>query len=275
MWIYSHIENFQKYSKKNDSSEIQKFKQTTKQKVSSLKQYLLGNSNKNDNIEVLSAEAIQKHLFPQSGQQEIFLSHSHKDEDKVIDLAISLEKRGFNVFVDSCIWSNVFELLRAVDEEYCLLSNKESFDYYKRNISTANIYMILNTALHNMIDQCEIVFFLSTPQSSDLKSYIDQQVISSPWIFSELSFATKVQRKSIFQTAHTFDSVIAEDTSEPSKQQKEFKMAFKLPKADYNISIQDFEEWLNQCTCTCSIEKYMRNQTMKLNLLELYERLKN
>lgn len=47
---------------------------------------------------ILNATEIQKHLFPEV-KADIFLSHAHADEDKVISLAVSLENMGFKVLL--------------------------------------------------------------------------------------------------------------------------------------------------------------------------------
>ena len=52
----------------------------------------------------LIAERIVAEWFP-SVDADIFLSHSHKDEDGIIGLSGWLhEKFGLSCFIDSCIW---------------------------------------------------------------------------------------------------------------------------------------------------------------------------
>lgn len=62
-----------------------------KKVLDDLKNYLLTDGNS------LDGDEIQRHLFP-STDIDIFLSHSHGDEDDVIKLAIILEKKRVESF---------------------------------------------------------------------------------------------------------------------------------------------------------------------------------
>lgn len=156
-----------------------------------LKAYLLDGSN-----EIFSADKIQEKLFPTIKDNDIFLSHAHKNEDEVIKLAIKLERYGLKVFVDSCVWGNVFDLLESIDNAYCK-TGKNLYSYKKSSHTAANVYMILNTALHKMIDQSELFIFLGSKTSVTVRDTIDgskRESVRSPWIYSELMFANQVRR---------------------------------------------------------------------------------
>ena len=73
------------------SSEIASYKSNKKKVLDDQKNYLLTDGNS------LDGDEIQRHLFP-SPDIDIFLSHSHGDEDDVIKLAIILEKKRLKVF---------------------------------------------------------------------------------------------------------------------------------------------------------------------------------
>ncbi|NUF39463.1 toll/interleukin-1 receptor domain-containing protein, partial [Acinetobacter lactucae] len=167
--------------------DIELYKSNKKEVLDDLKNYLLNDGNS------LDGDEIQKHLFPEENI-DIFLSHSHGDEDKVIKLAILLERKGLKVFVDSCVWGNAFDLLKVIDKKYCLNTNGSAYNYDKRNYSTSHVYMMLNTALHKMIDNCEVFLFLGTPNSVSVKDGIkNEESLKSPWIFSELAFIQHVR----------------------------------------------------------------------------------
>jgi hypothetical protein len=56
--------------------------------------------------------------------------------------------------------------------------------------------MILNTALHKMINNCEVFIFLGTPNSVSVKQGIEsQELVRSPWILSELALVQHIRRK--------------------------------------------------------------------------------
>ncbi|MBS3199157.1 hypothetical protein [Turicibacter bilis] len=121
---------------------------------------------------------------------DVFLSHSHKDDDLVKGL-VGFFHKFFNieVFVDSYIWGYCNDLLLELDNKYCRTDNS-FFDYHKRNHSTAHVHMMLSNSLNKMINKTECIIFLETKNSLDAKNIIENGT-SSPWIYSEL-IATKL-----------------------------------------------------------------------------------
>ncbi|MDM1546228.1 toll/interleukin-1 receptor domain-containing protein [Ignatzschineria indica] len=212
-----------------------------------LKAYLLDDSN-----EIFSADRIQEKLFPTIKDNDIFLSHAHKDEDDVIKLAIYLEKYGLNVFVDSLVWGNARDLLKAIDTKYCWQKSSKTYNYHQRNHTTANVYMILNTALHKMIDQSELFLFLGSETAVKVKDVINnsnKESVRSPWIYSELMFANQVQRRQKIRFRDLHESKIsAEDNSQivmDSALVKPIQFDYNKPDLDYSLSQYNFKIWLN------------------------------
>lgn len=149
---------------------------------------------------VIDGTSLQKEWFPIKEKYDIFLSHSHKDEKKAIALAGYLsEELNLKVFIDSCLWGFSNDLLKEIDNKYCIHSNRESYDYDKRNYSTSHIHMMLSIALNNMIDECEAIFFLNTPNSINLGDDIEKKQTMSPWIYSELNSANILRIKDIVE----------------------------------------------------------------------------
>lgn len=129
---------------------------------------------------------------------DVFISHSHKDENLAISLAAWLyEQFGLNSFIDSTVWGYSNDLLRSLDEKYCYNKNTKTFSYEKRNITTSHVHMMLTTALSNMIDKSECLFFLNTPNSITVdKEIIDNEDYTfSPWLYGELSTAMIVEKR--------------------------------------------------------------------------------
>lgn len=122
---------------------------------------------------VIDGTKLQESWFPTKQNFSVFLSHSHSDEKLAISLAGFLEKEiKLNTFIDSCLWGSCNELLREIDEKYCIHSNRTSFDYDKRNYSTSHVHMMLSIALSRMIDNCEAIFFLNSENSISLEEEI-------------------------------------------------------------------------------------------------------
>lgn len=149
---------------------------------------------------ILQAEEIEKDWFP-SCKANVFLSHSHTDEKLAIAIAGFLSEFGLTTFIDSCVWGYADELLRAIDNKYCVSGEKpdgsiDTYSYSKRNQSTAHVHMILNSALMKMIDRTECLIFLNTPNSLKIED-LSKEKTSSCWIYSELLMSKCVGKKKI------------------------------------------------------------------------------
>lgn len=163
----------------------------------SLNKYVLINGS----IDVIKVE---EDWFP-SIKADIFISHSHIDEDLAIALSGWLyDKYHIVCFIDSCVWGYVNDLLRKIDDEYCVNEQDKngkilSYSYEMRNYSTSHVHMILNGALIKMIDNTECLMFLNTPNSISIKEEIDNNSTYSPWIYSELLFSKLVRTKDLYE----------------------------------------------------------------------------
>lgn len=137
---------------------------------------------------VVDGQAIQDSWFPQV-RADIFLSHSHRDDDDILMLAGWLhETFGLNCFVDSSIWGYAATLLRQIDNEYCYQEKNNTYSYERRNESTSHVHMMLTTALQMMIHKTECLIFVNTPASIAAQQVVTAQTYS-PWIYSELTTA--------------------------------------------------------------------------------------
>lgn len=143
----------------------------------------------------LNGTALQEDWFPQL-EFDIFLSHSHKDEQKAKNLAGWIYKKfGLKVFIDSCVWSYSLDLQKIIDDLFCQTQPKQTpvmYSYEKVMYSTSHIHMMLSTALTMMIDKSESVFLLNTPHVIRTQDTIDKT--ESPWIYHEIAM-TKLVRK--------------------------------------------------------------------------------
>jgi hypothetical protein len=140
----------------------------------------------------IKAEKIAGEWFPEV-RCDVFISHSHGDYKYAKGLADILRRSGLEIFIDSDVWGNYKHLLKAIDKKYCMSEGGETYDYDKRNGSTAHMHIILAQALTKMIDKCECVFFLQTAQSTKLEG--KDLTTYSPWIYHELETVDKIQIK--------------------------------------------------------------------------------
>jgi len=134
-------------------------------------------------------------------ESDVFISHSHKDINKVKAFAGWLyEEFGLTSFIDSCAWGYCDKLLNIIDKRYCYNKDKRTYDYDLRNYTTSHVHMMLSTALVETMNRSECVIFFNTPNSicmSDELSYIRNKEVSkttSPWILYELTMISRLNR---------------------------------------------------------------------------------
>lgn len=146
----------------------------------------------------LDGTKIQDDWFPQINANT-FISHSHNDREMAIGFAGWLkEEYSLFSFIDSCIWGYANELLKQIDDAYCLnVGSKDNYSYEKRNFSTSHVHMMLSTALTTMIDKTECIFFLNTSNSTCSTKETIKNKTNSPWIYSEIVTTNLIQKRNL------------------------------------------------------------------------------
>lgn len=134
-------------------------------------------------VTVYDGNEIQKNWFSEFMDFDIFISHAHDDGCLATCFAGWLyENLGLKSFIDYHLWNGCDKLLDAM--------NSDEPTYDEVNKVASHVYMMLNTALMQMIDNCECIFFLNTPNSISI-----DDGTHSPWIFSEIGLANMLRVK--------------------------------------------------------------------------------
>ena len=200
---------------------------------------------------ILDAKQIMNKFFPQYNRFDIFLSHSHNNINLALTIAgILKEEFHLNVFVDSIVWRNCTDLLRSIDKIYC--RKKDGlYDYNRRNYSTSHVYLILMNSLNMMIDECEALFFLNTPDSICIKDNLnnidDLDKTLSPWIFSELQTSEIIRKKVPERLLSKETRLFSENKNLiPINESYQFWIEYEA-KLDHltEMSQDDFLKWIN------------------------------
>lgn len=217
---------------------------------------------KNDGNLRLDGNLIQKKWFPPQ-DVDVFLSHSHKDLDKAVKIKKILEHFGLKVFVDSAVWGFAEDLLRDIDEIYTKEKNR-TYSYEKRNQTTAAVYLMLSTALTQVMDNSEAVFFLNT-HNSTLKKPSDNNssraLIASPWIYHEIMM-TKLLRPNSSRNMRI--KTICENSDN-----RNLIISHNLDlKSMKKVSLYDFVDWV------CSLNKLHIPINEKSDIIIDLQRLK-
>ncbi|MFP6314719.1 TIR domain protein [Helicobacter pylori] len=133
----------------------------------------------NDNI-VLKRNEIKEAFFspfkPQLKNAQVFLSHSHADKNKALNVKNYLESEtNHKVFVDSLFWDYKDDVLNKLAE----------YDYISR-IKDA-FTLILRESLEYMIKKCPYFVFLQSSNSVSNQGL--SRITYSAWIYEELKIA--------------------------------------------------------------------------------------
>lgn len=144
---------------------------------------------------------IEKDWFPQI-EADIFLSHSHEDEELALGLAGWLNKTfGLKCFIDSCVWGYADDLLEQIN---CEFSDKQknpaggyTYNHVECITASKHVDTLLTIALHKMIDKAEVTLLLNTQNSISKYEDVYQEATYSPWIYSEIICTQIVRKKKI------------------------------------------------------------------------------
>lgn len=145
---------------------------------------------------LIDGSNLQEAWFPTEGLQfDVFLSHSHGDEDEAKRLAAYLKaKYGLKTFIDSCYWNYCDTLLKQLDEQlWEETDGKGLFNYKKRNYSTTIIHTMLSMSLLKMMSKCECFMLMDSKNVSVEDDY--QSKTLSAWIYQEAEMSKAIERR--------------------------------------------------------------------------------
>ena len=201
---------------------------------------------------VINGSDLKEHWFSIS-DKDIFISHSHKDINKVKAFAGWLyDTFGLEAFIDSCSWGYCDKLLKKIDNKYCYNPKSKTYDYDLRNYTTSHVHMMLSTALAEMLNKTECVIFFNTPNSISMSDELTKikksEATLSPWIYYELSMMTLIKstqpRKIILEHSAYSDINIKYDVS---------KILKELTQINDTTLLSWRDKW-NNCSTMCKEE---------------------
>ncbi|MCP3737864.1 toll/interleukin-1 receptor domain-containing protein [Helicobacter pylori] len=134
----------------------------------------------NDNI-VLKRNEIKEAFFspfkPQLKNAQVFLSHSHADRNKALEVKDYLESQTKRkVFIDSLFWDYKDNVLNELAEYDDISKIEDAFT------------LILRESLQDMIEKCPYFVFLQSNNSASLNQDL-LGITYSTWIYEELKIA--------------------------------------------------------------------------------------
>ncbi|MFP6298690.1 TIR domain protein [Helicobacter pylori] len=141
----------------------------------------------NDNI-VLKRNEIKEAFFspfkPQLKNAQVFLSHSHADINKALEVKNYLENQiKRKVFIDSLFWDYKDDVLNKLAEYDDISGIEDAFT------------LILRESLEYMIKKCPYFVFLQSKNSVSLNQDL-LGITYSAWIYEELKIAHSISSES-------------------------------------------------------------------------------
>ncbi|WRB88381.1 toll/interleukin-1 receptor domain-containing protein [Helicobacter pylori] len=136
----------------------------------------------NDNI-VLKRNEIKEAFFspfkPQLKNAQVFLSHSHADRNKALEVKNYLESQTKRkVFIDSLFWDYKDDVLNKLARYDDISKIEDAFT------------LILRESLQDMIEKCPYFVFLQSKNSVSNQGL--SQITYSVWIYEELRIAHSI-----------------------------------------------------------------------------------
>lgn len=194
----------------------------------------------------LDMNKINDYMFPiKNNEFDIFISHSHNDEEKVKALVGFLEKEfKLKCFVDSWEWGHYSDLLYHIDNIYCKKSNRY-YDYKTRNITTALLQISLAVSLQKIMDNIECSIFLKTDNSiikniNGIGTYTSKKATihtRSVWIYAENMAMQLLKTNKPKRPEISVEANLAEDSAHGSR------YIDPLPfNAFFDIKLENIEE---------------------------------
>lgn len=229
--------------------ELDRYYESGKKIFESQKNEIANNLEKYICNDILDGTLMQEEWFP-TIHSNIFLSHSHLDEKKVISLAGCLyDEFGLESFIDSTVWGYSNDLLKILDNDYAVIERKGdsvTYNYNQTIITSSHVHMMLSMALAKMIDKTECLFFLNTPNSINIKDKIDNKDKTlSPWIYAELQISEIVRRKKLQE--YRQPSAFLEHSDQKLFANKDIKVTYDVStKHLYKLNGYEFCIWKNQ-----------------------------
>lgn len=132
---------------------------------------------------IINGNEVEESWFPKM-EAQVFISHSHADESLAYALSGWMRSVwGITSFIDSGVWGYRNDLIDKLSE---------GLSFFNRQKMVEHVDCMLMKSLMQMIDHCECLIFLNTPNSICSKGI--SAVTYSPWLFSELNTSRYIRR---------------------------------------------------------------------------------
>src|SRR5699024_5233593 len=189
------------------------------------------------------------------------------------------EEFNLKVFIDSAVWGHSNELIDSITQHYPQEKKKKASDLEKLINIISHVNLMLKSALDKMIDNCEAIFFLNTPNSVSLNNSV-QQKTNSPWIFSEIATTQVIKKKTPERLKKQTKIYVNMENSLMIKKIKKITNQYELEINKFTEHTRkDINKWRNKYQKKHNIDKLFETHTfrylnMKYKALDILYELK-
>ncbi len=180
----------------------------------------------NDNI-VLKRNEIKEAFFspfkPQLENVQVFLSHSHADRNKALEVKDYLESQTkHKVFIDSLFWDYKDDVLNELAKYDDISRIEDAFT------------LILRESLEYMIKKCPYFVFLQSKNSVSLNQDL-LKITYSAWIYEELKIANTLIADTTIKESHIKAMRISYDITNLLRRFKPISLDSLYKKIAFNL----------------------------------------
>lgn len=202
-----------------------------------LKEYIRNNEGK-----IINGDFIEKVWFPKV-EPDIFISHSHIDEEIALKIKFLLEKNLILMFLLILLFgemlttyygNSIIYTAKTAKIIHIVMRNEITYSYEKRNNTTAIIHLMLADALMKIMDKSSYIFFLNTLNSTLDEGYGSEEQVTSPWIYHELVMTKYLQDEQRVRPIHEGRDLRVSRTVDLSHL--------------YKMDFVSFQDWVKRCT---------------------------
>ncbi|GAA9109661.1 toll/interleukin-1 receptor domain-containing protein [Helicobacter pylori] len=185
----------------------------------------------NDGI-ILNHNEIKEVFFspfkPQLKDAQVFLSHSHADRNKALEVKNYLEsKTNHRVFIDSLFWDYKDNIVKEMSKYDNTSKIEDAFT------------LILRESLQDMIEKCPYFVFLKNKNSVSDQGL--SRITYSAWIYEELKIANGLIADSALQESHIKAMRVSHNITNLLRKFKSISLDGLCKKISFNFITKDLE----------------------------------
>lgn len=179
---------------------------------------------------ILNHRELQEAFFspfkPQLKNAQVFLSHSHADRNKALEVKNYLENQTKRkVFIDSLFWDYKDDVLNKLAKHNDISKIKDAFT------------LILRESLQDMIEKCPYFVFLQSKNSVSNQGL--SRITYSAWIYEELKIANTFITGTTLKESHIKAMRISYDITNLLRRFKPISLDSLCKKIAFNLITKD------------------------------------